>query len=107
MLRIVACGAPMVEEDSCDEDVAIEIDVGSVDVESVSEQPQPPHRVDSLETGFQTVMNRAWTFAHKWNQPERRRELLAASRMSNDETDSDTGKTTRVHPSACQSPATS
>ena len=97
MLRIVACGAPMVEEDSCDEDVAIEIDVGSVDVESVSDQPQPPRRVDSLEAGYQTVMNRAWTFAHKWSQPERRQELLAASRMSNDETDSDSGKTIGVH----------
>ena len=79
-----------------DEEVAIEIEVGSVaDAESTEMEPVP--RLDSLERGYQSVMQRALTFAHKWSQPDLRKRLLMSSyscssvSQADSDTESDAG----------------
>lgn len=89
MFRLVTCGVQTFDGDSDFEEVEIEIDVADVastcESEGVPEATMKPlSRLDSLERGFQTVMDKARTFAHKWSQPEVCYELVSSKEMKSD-----------------------
>jgi len=76
ILRFLVCGSVQTDDEGTDAEVEIELDVGS-DSYSV-----PLTTMESLESGFDTVMQRALTFAQKWSKSDNINELLMAENDS-------------------------
>jgi len=90
MWRVVACGVHSFDESEMDEEV--ELEIVESDVESMAESNEAPtqkplSRLDSLERGFQTVMHKARTFAHKWSQPDIHFELMMCKEETKSESE--------------------